>query len=444
MKKQAKINILVILFVILMLVLIYVKFQKDNDETSLVDEQTASLFSNVNSLTYASITKYIVYGTHLNFEGTIEIAEISDISVSNVNIILTNLNGQEQTVDAEFSYDDNQISFSTTYEINGGINLDDLEISNYFIFLKVAFSNNETYYYSFQNASDYKNIDYYTVTKNDSNNNVKIKFDTYNDKDYMGLFVSVADSLPDDVYDIVIDPGHGGTDSGTESDGYNEADLVLEVATELQQLLEESGYKVLLTRDSSLSSYKDISDVYGDEGRVTIANESNAKLLISLHMDSNTYSLSSGGIEVYAPCNCDLTFAQTLANNLVSIAKASYSPLNSHKKYDGVYVHNFSSAEITALENSAEKNGYEPYDVDTSTPYLYIIRETGGIATNAYVDGRNENYSANKYYDSNVGIESYLIELGYIDIEDDLENLLANQSLYAQAIFESIQSLYNN
>ena len=39
---------------------------------------------------------------------------------------------------------------------------------------------------------------------------------------------------------------------------------------------------------------------------------------------------------------------------------------------------------------------------------MYTIREVGGLATNAYVDGRNKSYSANEYYKS--GIKHITIE----------------------------------
>ena len=70
-----------------------------------------------------------------------------------------------------------------------------------------------------------------------------------------------------------------------------------------------------------------------------------------------------------------------------------------------------------------------------------MIRETGGIATNAFVDGRNKNYGTNKYYNSNIGIETYSIELGYMHIEDDLDNILKNENLYMQAISNSFSYL---
>src|SRR5262249_4079457 len=48
---------------------------------------------------------------------------------------------------------------------------------------------------------------------------------------------------------IVIDPGHGGHDPGAQTRGLNEADLVLDVALRLQQLLARTpGVEVILTR----------------------------------------------------------------------------------------------------------------------------------------------------------------------------------------------------
>ena len=72
-----------------------------------------------------------------------------------------------------------------------------------------------------------------------------------------------------------------------------------------------------------------------------------------------------------------------------------------------------------------------------------MIRETGGKITNAYVDGRNKEYKTNLYYNSSMGNESYLIELGYINSYKDLNNLLNNKEGYVKGIIESILSLVN-
>ena len=72
-----------------------------------------------------------------------------------------------------------------------------------------------------------------------------------------------------------------------------------------------------------------------------------------------------------------------------------------------------------------------------------MIRETGAKITNAYVDGRNKEYGVNLYYNSNMGNESYLIELGYINSDKDLNNLLTNEEGYLKGIEQSILTLVN-
>ena len=65
-----------------------------------------------------------------------------------------------------------------------------------------------------------------------------------------------------------------------------------------------------------------------------------------------------------------------------------------------------------------------------------MIRETGGIATGAYMDGRNTAFSKNTFYDSNQGIESYLINFGYI--RTDLQVILEQKNGFIDAITQSI------
>ena len=435
MNKNQKLRIIVILFIILLVFLIIVRISFDRKEQNSTSFKISTILEGVNTDTKANIKKYYTYGTHFNIEGTLEIPKISKISISKVNILLKSLNSVEKYIESDYTYKDNILSFSSSKNINEGIDLDKLDIGNYYLFVKIYFSNNEEKVYTLNNQSTCNNILYYTISKNSENNVITTEFDTYNNLPYMKLNVSKSDSVPDNIYDIVIDPGHGGTDKGATSYGKNEADIVLECSKILKQKLESSGYKVLLTRTTNEIS----SDTYSDKGRVSIANKSNAKLLISLHMNNMSPLFSKGGVEVYAPSNCNLKFAKSLADNIVNTAKTTYSTLNLHKKDDGVYVHNYSALEIQTAETSAKKNNYKPYNITKSTPYLYIIRETGGIVTNAFVDGRNKSYSPNKYINSNQGIESYSIDLGYMYIKKDLNNILAHNDLYMQAIYDSIQ-----
>ncbi|WP_037294080.1 N-acetylmuramoyl-L-alanine amidase [Roseobacter sp. CCS2] len=96
---------------------------------------------------------------------------------------------------------------------------------------------------------------------------------------------------------VVIDPGHGGIDSGAVRGGIKESDLMLLMATELAVMLKaQDGVQAVLTRDQDI--FVPLS------ARMTLAREVSADLLISLHADAleeddargaAVYTLSVGG-----------------------------------------------------------------------------------------------------------------------------------------------------
>ena len=79
---------------------------------------------------------------------------------------------------------------------------------------------------------------------------------------------------------VVLDPGHGGIDTGTIAPGGEmEKDIVLDFAKRLRERIEKSGkYRVLMTRN-------DDTFVPLDE-RVRIARNAGASLFVSIHADS--------------------------------------------------------------------------------------------------------------------------------------------------------------
>jgi N-acetylmuramoyl-L-alanine amidase len=91
---------------------------------------------------------------------------------------------------------------------------------------------------------------------------------------------------------IVIDPGHGGHDTGTIGpDGLQEKDLVLEVGRRLGKLLETRlGAEVVYTR-------KDDTFI-PLETRTAIANQQRADLFISIHANSS-HDAGARGVETY-------------------------------------------------------------------------------------------------------------------------------------------------
>ena len=308
--------------------------------------------------------------------------------------------------------------------------MEELLQNNYYIFLRISFSNSDVKYYSFCNNSNYQETTYYTIKKN---NKLLISFNNYNNISYMNINVNEIDELPEKVYDIAIDVG-------TTKEKQSEEELILKCGNNLKNMLENEGLKVFFARTNTEKKDNE-SNMYDEDGRINVLNSSHAKVLISLDLNNSSYSKKSGGVEIYAPSNSDLSFAKTLAHNIVQKASTSYSKLKSFKVEDGVYVRNFTNLDIQALKNRAIRNNFEPYDINTSTPYLYIIRETGGIATSAYVDGRNSSFGKNNYYKSNTGIETYLITLGYSKIEDDINNIASNYISYMEGIRDAIKEM---
>ncbi len=77
---------------------------------------------------------------------------------------------------------------------------------------------------------------------------------------------------------IVIDPGHGGSDSGAVGNGLKEKNVVLATSKKLGALLTKRGYKVLYTRST---------DVFINlRSRTIFAGKKNADMFISIHANA--------------------------------------------------------------------------------------------------------------------------------------------------------------
>lgn len=106
--------------------------------------------------------------------------------------------------------------------------------------------------------------------------------------------VEVFNVTSEPTYAIVIDAGHGEPDGGAASKGgVAEAGLNLEIALKLQETLDALGYKVIMTRtteqniaDSDKQSPIRKMKVSDINNRIQIVNQSNADMLISIHMNN--------------------------------------------------------------------------------------------------------------------------------------------------------------
>jgi N-acetylmuramoyl-L-alanine amidase len=78
---------------------------------------------------------------------------------------------------------------------------------------------------------------------------------------------------------VVIDPGHGGVDNGTQASGETEKNLVLGFALALRDRIEQGGkYRVVMTRADD--TFIPLAD------RVRIARNQSAALFVSIHADA--------------------------------------------------------------------------------------------------------------------------------------------------------------
>ena len=122
----------------------------------------------------------------------------------------------------------------------------------------------------------------------------------------MGGTFSISRQLGLGVSRIVIDPGHGGHDPGAQGMGFNEAELVLDIAQRLEVLLEKiPGTEVILTRRTD--------DFVPLQERTAFANREGADLFLSIHANASE-NAAARGIETYY-----LNFA----NNLSAAAVAA-------------------------------------------------------------------------------------------------------------------------
>lgn len=447
-EKKVKLNINFkskkVVYVVAIFMLLIALIYALNNTTSIKEEEdlTEKLFQSV-EVELVDLERYIIYGTHLNMNGRLSI-NLDESSIDDISLVFKDIWGNEHSYDIEYNIDEDNIRFSTSPKINEGIDLENIPKGDYYVVLKIGatIDNLQTEkYYLLDNTTEYDKVEYYTITRNNKNNKIDIYSDEYILDNIITPYFKVdvrKSNLPDNVYDIVIDPGHGGIDSGAIKGNYYESNIVLEHSLELKKQLEQSGLKVKLVRNTDVQI-----DSYGEEGRAVIPNSVKAKYVFSIHLNSNEQLMTRGGVEIYSPPNANLEFSKLLADNIVNIAKTTYSPNPIFKVEDGIYVRNYTESELKEANNYALQKGYKKYNITTDTPYLFMIRETGGIATNAYIDGRNKNYGINNYYNSNIGVEGYLLELGFMNCKKDLNNILNNKKAYVEAISISIKQYLN-
>jgi len=201
---------------------------------------------------------------------------------------------------------------------------------------------------------------------------------------------------------IVIDPGHGGEDSGAVgARGTLEKDVVLPLAKKLKQCIDQKkGFKAFLTREG---------DYFVPlEKRVEIAREYGADLFVSLHTDAN-FSKRVRGASVYCLSTKGASdeAAKLLAereNASDFIGGVSYA---SNRDLDSILI---DLVQTQTINDSLRFGGM-------------ILNEVANVHTIKFKRPKQAGFAVLRATE----VPSILIETGFISNRDD-ENLLRNKS----------------
>jgi len=111
---------------------------------------------------------------------------------------------------------------------------------------------------------------------------------------------------------IVIDAGHGGSDSGAVFGGRREKDDTLRLALAVQRLLQAQGQRVIMTRSTDV--FVPLAE------RSAISNRNNADIFVSIHRNSSA-NTTANGVENYifttAP-TVDMMYAHNVLDEVVN------------------------------------------------------------------------------------------------------------------------------
>ena len=212
-------------------------------------------------------------------------------------------------------------------------------------------------------------------------------------------------------YTIVVDPGHGGHDSGARGNGYNEKDIALQVATRLANNLRRD-YNVIMTRDSDFFVPLDT--------RAKIGNDANADFFISIHLNSGSSSSANGTEVFYFSKKDEGSYAARVAQ-IENRVDSSYgdTPFSDLVVKDIFYRTNQKKSQAiatTVLDNLINNIG---------------LRRRGVFGANfAVLRGSNS--------------PSILVELGFMNNYGDLSQYLTpeGQERAAQAIADGIRQYF--
>jgi N-acetylmuramoyl-L-alanine amidase len=184
---------------------------------------------------------------------------------------------------------------------------------------------------------------------------------------------------------IVLDPGHGGDDFGTAHGGLVEKTLTLDIARRLRTLLIAAGWSVLMTRDSDIDPHSPalVAAMRADgkpnpddraylQTRSDVANNVNARLFISIHVNYSPDS-SVSGTTFYWYKPEDQLLAQTLEKAVIPVAGTS----DQGPRHESLYVVRHATMPAVLIETGFISN---PHDAALLRTPAFLQNMAQGIA----------------------------------------------------------------
>lgn len=95
---------------------------------------------------------------------------------------------------------------------------------------------------------------------------------------------------------ITIDPGHGGSDSGAVGpNGYTEKEGAFAISQKVASILNQSGAKVVMTRNSDVDVYGPNASARNElQARVDVGNNANSDIFVSIHCNAFVNPAANG------------------------------------------------------------------------------------------------------------------------------------------------------
>jgi N-acetylmuramoyl-L-alanine amidase len=220
---------------------------------------------------------------------------------------------------------------------------------------------------------------------------------------------------------IVIDPGHGGDDSGAQKHGIVEKDVVLAFSHKLREKLESSGrYKVLMTRTDDTFVELNARREFGEQNK--------AQLFVAVHAD---YANSSArGATIYS-------LRPEVAGMLQRSAKGDNSEINAVDKA----LPKTADADLGAVKEILADLYRREVDVNQARTSVFVKSMIGQMGASTSLKDNPDRQAAFVVLKS-AKVPSILVELGYVTNAADAQ-LLASEA-WREKVSTSINKAIEN